>query len=340
MNYICVIHFLIRIIFKSQLDTLFNDQSQNLVMPILQDIANLIRTAAHSRIENAVNEEVGRKRAVEFLEKTSAILLGSPQNENVDTDSSKPICANDNAALQSNSPAPIASALRDDRLQIDEDIDDVLTTRNLVTVNLATTAAADKPISHKKGRSLFATASSTRAVVPGLVEPSLAGRSRRIGDQRSYHERKLNMTNFNGTSDQYAMESEGVPIQITLPRAPMPRANNAHAPTPMQPAAQQLTLEQYEELAFRDLNETSATTTATSAADAAANMPAMMVRNETTGELLPLPEMLISRNRNKNNPYRKLLAAGSNGIEAVGGGSARQCERFGSLCLQVEDYPT
>lgn len=306
----------------TQLEKLFSGKSQDLVMPILQDIANLVRTASDRQTDPAINKDIGRQQAVELLKKTSALLASANRTNPL-----------------SEAPAPIASALRDDRLQIDDDIDDVLTTRNLVTGNTEATAAAAKPPSHKTGRSLFVTASSrpsTRPFVPAQMDPSQAGvRSSRISDQRSYHERKLNMTNFNGTTDQYAMESEGVPIQITLPRAPMSRANDA---PPQQPAAAQLTLEQLEELAFRDLNETSATTAATGAADSTV----MMVRNETTGELLPMPEMLISRYRNKNNPYRKLLAAGSNGIDTVGGGggSPRQCERFGSLCLQVEDYPT
>lgn len=92
---------------------------------------------------------------------------------------------------------------------------------------------------------------------------------RQIDDRSSYHERKLNMTNFRGTpetKDQHAIESE-TRIHVSLP--------NSNTST-------MLSVEQIENLALRDLNGTNAN---------GSN------GNQTIAESLPEPEMLIR-------PYR------------------------------------
>lgn len=298
-------------------------ERRSLILPILFDIANLIKTAAvapatGARHARTLLEDIARVPAAELLRHSYIPLQQSG--------------AVTRPPIADNVTAPVAAMLRDDRLHVD-DTDDVLTTRNLVV-----------HASHHEERRSLAGADAT----------TMRSRS---NDQRSYHERKLNMTNFNAsTGDQYAMESEGVPIRITLPRSPMSRPNDVPH---FQPQSQQqmvpqsmpqtsdsvqqpqLTLEEYEDLALRDLNDTIVSATSLSSTDeddAHSPAPQQMVRNETTGELLPLPEMLISRYRNKNNPNRKLLAAGSNGLESSVA-AVRHCERFGSLCLRVEDYP-
>ncbi len=118
-------------------------------------------------------------------------------------------------------------------------------------------------------------------------------------ESRSFHERKLN--NFQGTTtDQYAMESN-VPLNITLPRT-----------------VSNISLEQYEHLALSELNDT---------------LVVNQVGKGNRTEDLPTPEMLISRYRVKN-PYRKnTIVHPHTGIDL------RTCERFGNLCLRVEDYP-
>lgn len=261
-------------------------ERRSLMLPILFDIAGLVRSAAassSSRSARTLLDDIEYFPQSEFLKHKYIPLMGNNASD----------------AIRAVEPEAQPSNLKDERLQIDED--EMNSARNII--NAAYTSGPE-PVAHpmpmKADRSLPQFSAAISEVL----------RSRRL-DQRSYHERKLNMTNFNGSTDQFAMESEGVPIQITLPRSPMPP----------ELSEQGLTLEQYEDLALRDLNDT--------------DIPSeLMMRNETTGELLPLPEMLISRLRNKNNPYRKLLTA-SNSIEAL-----RTCERFGSLCLRVEDYPT
>lgn len=87
-------------------------------------------------------------------------------------------------------------------------------------------------------------------------------------DRPSYHERKLNMTNFRGTaetSDQHAIESE-TRIHVSLP--------NSNTSTVV-------SLEEIEHLALKDLNGSAP----------------ILSENNTNIENLPEPEMLIR-------PYR------------------------------------
>lgn len=243
-------------------------ERRNLILPILFDIANLVRTAADSVVgePRTLREPMP---SAEFL-RSFIPLLQLDDDDDVDDDKGRP-----DVDIE---PTVIDANMQDGRLQIDEDV--------VKTVVRNESIAIKPTVGRKTAR-------------------SLADRPSNVMEARSYHERKMNMTNFNGTHDQYAMESEGVPMQVTLPRSEY--ANNPN-----------LTIEEYEQLAFADLNDTIS-----------------YVRNETTGEFLPAPEMLISRLKAKN-PYRKLLT-GSNAIDEHG---LLPCERFGTICLHVEDYPT
>lgn len=269
-----------------QVESMFGE-SRSLILPILFDIANLFRSAAASskpsRSARTLLEDLDFIPKSEFLKHTYI-----PINVNSNT-----------KAFLSTEVDVQPSNMQDNQLAIDED--SMNNARNIINSEYS---SGPEPLPHPMPLNNDQTPMRHSEAVNEVL------RSRRL-DQRSYHERKLNMTNFNGSSDQFAMESEGVPVKITLPQSPMP--------PPL--SEQGLTLEQFEDLALRDLNETDIP-------------PELLLRNETTGELLPFPEMLISRYRNKNNPYRKLLN-GENSVETL-----RKCERFGSLCLRVEDYPT
>lgn len=252
-------------------------ERRSLILPILFDIANLVKTASTSAAtgKSLQFSDIERIPTAEFL-KRSYIPL---EQVNEDARTTVLPLQQINASIPEIEPLINDSNIRDDRLQIDDDEN--------ITRNIADNAAINHSTSKKTREAEHARAMSAKRPL----------------DDRSYHERKLNMTNFNGTNDQFAMESEGVPIQVVLPRMFIVNPN--------------MTLEEYEELAFKELNDTD-------------TVP--LIRNETTGELLPMPEMLISRFRNKN-PYRKLLP-GTNSIE-----SFKTCERFDTLCLRVEDYP-
>lgn len=120
---------------------------------------------------------------------------------------------------------------------------------------------------------------------------------------KSYHEWKMNMTDFRGTresNDQQAIESE-TQLHLALPNATV---------TAMPLATTTLTLEEIENLAFADLNGTSAT--------GVADAKNSITNGTTDDENLPEPEMLIRPYRLRPRPI---------------------AERFDNLYLYVSDYP-
>lgn len=126
-----------------------------------------------------------------------------------------------------------------------------------------------------------------------------SARLRDYGGGKSYHEWKLNMTDFRGTreaNDQQAIESE-TQVRVALPNATV---------TPAPFTATTMSLEEIEDLAFADLNGTSATDTK------------IANSNATNDENLPEPEMLVRPFRLRPRPI---------------------AERFDNLYLYVSDYP-
>lgn len=122
---------------------------------------------------------------------------------------------------------------------------------------------------------------------------------RDYGGGKSYHEWKLNMTDFHGTreaNDQQAIESE-TRVRVALPNATV---------TSMPLVTTTLSLEDIENLAFADLNGTSATGESNG------------ITNGTSDENLPEPEMLVRPFRMRPRPI---------------------AERFDNLFLYVSDYP-
>lgn len=220
---------------------MFGDRKK-LILPLVFDIANLVKSAA--------------AHSLKYYHKYSSY---QPANEmmpepeflkRMDIDVSPPV-----------------SNLKNDRLLVDDGEGKI--------INIDTTKNTARVTQNKKNDEIINT------------------------DNRSYHERKLNMTNFNvsGTRDQHAIEST---VQFHI--APYPKKSN-------------MTLEEYEELAFHQLNGT-------------------IKSVNGTVESLPMPEMLISRYRAKQ-PYRKFTQP-INGLDS----GLKTCEqRFGTLCLRVDDYP-
>lgn len=221
---------------------MFGDRKK-LILPIIFDIANLIRNAAKTKnphLSEMIPVPQHWKRSLN-INNESALTT---QNE---------VFAPDNL-------------LQDSRIQIE------ITNGNI------------KNISNEVTKKNVGTSPK-----PGFISDN-------------YHVEKLNMTNFNGTKDQDAMESS-IHYQVTLPRS-----LDAHI-------SYNGTMEEYEDLALSQLNGTGFEYTA----------------NGTNGENLPTPEMLISRYRAKP-PFRKY----SQPIVIEG---FKSCERFGNLCLKVDDYP-
>lgn len=119
------------------------------------------------------------------------------------------------------------------------------------------------------------------------------------GAGKSFHERKLNMTDFRGTreaNDQQAIESE-TQVRVALPNATV---------TSMPLITTSMSLEEIENLAFADLNGTSVTAESNG------------ISNGTNDENLPEPEMLVRPFRTRPRPI---------------------AERFDNLFLYVSDYP-
>lgn len=119
------------------------------------------------------------------------------------------------------------------------------------------------------------------------------------GGGKSYHEWKMNMTDFRGTreaNDQQAIESE-TQVRVALPNATV---------TSMPLASTTMSLEEIENLALADLNGTSATGEKNG------------ITNGTDDENLPEPEMLVRPFRLRPRPI---------------------AERFDNLYLYVSDYP-
>lgn len=232
------------------MEELFGDRKK-LLLPIIFDIANLVRTAATSSPTNNFNRKYQEHEAIP-----------DPQYFRRSYGESFPQLLQKNEIVNTTESEIQQSNLKDDRLQIEE-LD-----------------------------------SSTKLLVPQTLSKLMSANS----DSRSFHERKLNMTNFQGTMDQDALEST-IPLDVTLPRS----------------LSANISLEQYEHLALSELNDT---------------LAGNLVNNgNSTREDLPTPEMLISRFRVKN-PYRKnTIVHPHTGIDL------RTCERFGTLCLRVEDYP-
>lgn len=232
------------------MEELFGDRKK-LILPIVFDIANLVRTAASSS-QNSFNKKYQEHEAIpdaQYLRRSFRESLSE-------------LLDNNDVVNTTETEIPVSN-LKDDRLQIEE------------------AGSLTKPLN---------TQTQSKSIELKY-------------ENRSFHERKLNMTNFEGSTDQDAMESH-VPLHVTLPRALSNTPN--------------ISLEQYEHLALSELNDTLAEN--------------QVLKNNST-EDLPTPEMLISRYRVKN-PYRKNTI-----IHPHTGIDLRTCERFGTLCLRVEDYP-
>lgn len=121
---------------------------------------------------------------------------------------------------------------------------------------------------------------------------------------RSYHERKLNMTDFDGDGDQLAMSSFNDDEHTTI----IDMKN--------------LTLEQIEDRNLSELNGT-------------------FLENSNTSEELPTPEMLIG-GRYKKRPLPVAAMYNFKKRPVFGSFEERKngCERFtGNVCLQVDEYP-
>lgn len=206
---------------------MFGDRPE-LILPLVLDIANLIRQAAQKQVEEQHKSNVHRFKEQERI--PSAQWLRRSFNVNP-LGFQKP-----KEPLLRKSSLPVKTLqmnMQDDRLMVEE-MDEPL-------VELAT--EQQFPIKIKTVN--FSEGKNPEALP--LIQTSF---KKQRYDEMTYHERKMNMTAFNQTAkhkDQIAMPSDGpIPVSVTLPRADTPELFSF----------KNLSREQIEDLAFSELNGT------------------------------------------------------------------------------------
>ena len=196
---------------------MFGDRP-DLILPLVLDIANLIRAAAQKQREEFRKSD--RYREHEKL--TSAQILRRSFNVNA-RGFEKP--EDDTVGTILVAPAP--SHLKNDRLEVEE-VDHV--------------KVIDQP--QAEARSIDFNYQPALEQNRPQALPLISAKKQRY-EAMTYHERKLNMTAFNQTpkhKDQLAMPSDG-PIPVTLPRIEPSQSRN-------------MSIEEIEDLAFSSLNGT------------------------------------------------------------------------------------
>ncbi|KAL1373733.1 hypothetical protein pipiens_005100 [Culex pipiens pipiens] len=209
-----------------QVKQMFGDR-QELILPLVYDIANMIRTVAkkESLLNNqfpAADEE--EQVPSQQLLRRSFSVRSEPQGFRMSTE------------VES-----ADSNLKDDRLVVDVDDE------------------ADVEPAGPEGRSLTPVAEKLVQSKPRFNNAQMVKSRDKTEDRMSYHERKLNMTAFNSTKnqrDQMAMPSDG-PIPITLLKhTPYQKYSTPTTTVEPEPEVTTLTLEEIEDMALAGLNGT------------------------------------------------------------------------------------
>lgn len=246
-----------------------------------------------------------------------------------------------NFQINQRKEVPSVSYQNDDRLLVQ----DSNQPKNRRTREVETESKSD--VSDRTARALYINAH------PEFIESS---KPRPLTEKdRTYHERKLNMTAFTGVGDQLAMASHQI-FQIAKPDNYRLKANyeyntdyhqdvksnNEHRSTDegqtlLSYINQNLTLEQIEELAFMELNSTEIPNAIQT--NDGINDYENDDGNSTLDENLPTPEKLIMlhlrpriTNKISTPPYRQRSPT-STAYEMA------RCEKFGNLCIRTPEYP-
>jgi hypothetical protein len=243
---------------------MFGDRPE-LILPLVLDIANLIRSAAQKQLSDEYypNDRYKEEERIpnnQWLRRSFNVNAKAFQ---------KPI--EEPAKSFSNPKNSFSNHMKDDRLLIEEN---------------------DKPVEkptkseNQEPRSMDFDKPEPKS--PEALPFIQASAKKQRYEAMTYHERKMNMTAFNQTEthkDQLAMASDGPVLQVTLPRALVDSTFSFS-----KPQTQNLTREQIEDLAFGQLNGTMK-----EEEESFLN---------GTGQGSPTAEMLIARFRKKK-PFRK-----------------------------------
>ncbi|XP_058065883.1 neurotrophin 1 [Anopheles bellator] len=294
-----------------QVKAMFGNRPE-LILPLVYDIANMIRTVAKRESllfeqKHPGSEEPGSNRP-DFLE-DEGVLSNHLLRRSFST---RP----EPHGFRTNDRRPVDANLQDGRLVVDlpEDLQDDAESEG------RSIRSSDVPFFEK--------------LVQALPRFNVQRTQDRSDDRMTYHERKLNMTAFNASAnqrDQLAMASDG-PIPVTLPKVPDKPQTPVPVPTVPSPTPQpavvpadhsdspghRLTLEEIEDLAFSGLNGTEKDGTLGTGSNTSALAP-------TSGG--PVAERLVG-NRQRPQGLHTLLPN-------------ENCEHFsGGVCIRVANYPT
>ncbi|XP_052859636.1 neurotrophin 1 [Anopheles cruzii] len=294
-----------------QVKAMFGNRPE-LILPLVYDIANMIRTVAKRESllfeqKHPGAEEPGSDRP-DFLE-DEGVLSNHLLRRSFST---RP----EPHGFRTNDRRPADANLQDDRLVVDlpEDLRDDAESES------RSIRSSDVPFFEK--------------LVQALPRFNVQRTQDRSDDRMTYHERKLNMTAFNASAsqrDQLAMASDG-PIPVTLPKVSAKPQTLVPVPTVPSPTAlpsiasadlsessgHRLTLDEIEDLAFSGLNGTDKDGTLGAGSNASGLA-------STSGG--PVAERLVG-NRQRPQGLHTLLPN-------------ENCEHFsGGVCIRVANYPT
>ncbi|XP_049542788.1 neurotrophin 1 [Anopheles darlingi] len=299
-----------------QVKAMFGNRPE-LILPLVYDIANLIRTVA--KRESLLSEQEQHQQQPQDDELTDEPFL---ENEGVLSNhllrrsfDTRPAPQGFRSIKEPQRRPPVANR-NDDRLVVDEDEVRRATVHTGESEGRSV-RSSDVPFFEKLVQSL-PRFNVQRTVV-----------QERSDDRMTYHERKLNMTAFNASAnqrDQLAMASDG-PIPVTLPKvAPKHTPNAIQHPVDRESQESlantpRMTLEEIEDLAFGGLNGTEPDATGVVTAS---DGP---VSGNGTVAGGPVAEKLIG-NRQRPQDLHALLPS-------------ERCEHFsGGVCIRVANYPT
>lgn len=250
---------------------MFGDR-QELILPLVYDIANMIRSVAKQ--ESLLDQQFPTE---EELVPTNQLLRRSF--------SVRP----EPSGFKTNTVDSVDSNLKDDRLMVDLNDDEAITVEGGQDAPEARSMSNGPPVFEKLVQSR------------PRYNMQMTRTRDKTEERMSYHERKLNMTAFNSTKnqkDQLAMPSDG-PIPVTLTKAGSStgaqKFKMTAAPPTEEPEVESttLTMEEIEDLALSGLNGTELDAVETS-----------LGHGNGSG---PVAEMLIGGYRNRQNMIHTLL---------------------------------
>uniref|UniRef100_A0A6E8WAC1 Spaetzle domain-containing protein n=1 Tax=Anopheles coluzzii TaxID=1518534 RepID=A0A6E8WAC1_ANOCL len=307
-----------------QVKSMFGNRPE-LILPLVYDIANMIRTVAKK--ESLLHDQQEQlDQADKALVEDEGVLSNHLLRRSFSIRSEP-------HGFRMNDAAPPAADLKDGRLMVDDQ--DTAEVKIIATESTANNATQEETV----GRS---ARSEPQPFFEKLVQALPRFNVQQTHDKRSddrmtYHERKLNMTAFNATGsqrDQLAMASDG-PIPVTLPKVSpkqsRPVSSNAVSVLPASTARPEaaptsvteehkLTLEEIEDLAFAGLNGTEVD----AYGGAASTLPGNGTSADGGG---PVAEKLIGGRQRP--PALHTLQP------------SEKCEHFsGGVCIRVANYPT